>query len=79
MKPMELKTIIEECCNDVSFVYNGKQSGVTSEVLNSIPKFQSWYGDQTKEYENVDDVMADKFFGGKSLIDLANSVKFAFS
>lgn len=74
----KLRTIIAECCNDVIFTYNGKQSGVTSEVHNSIPTFQVWHGSETKEYDNVDDVMNDKFYGGKSINDLLDDVEFTF-
>lgn len=79
MTRQELKNIIADCCNDVMFTYNGKKSGVTSEVHNSIPTFQVWYGSKTKEYDNVDDVMSDKFYDGKSINDLMNDVKFTFA
>ena len=68
-----------ECCNDVLFSYNGKSSGVTSEVHDYVPTFQMWHGADTKEYSNIDDLMADKFFSGKSLIDLSKTIKFTFA
>lgn len=40
MNAKELRQIISDCCNDVIFRYN-KSSGITSEVKNSIPIFQS--------------------------------------
>ena len=75
----KLKNIILECCNDVLFVYNGKNSGVTSEVQDSIPTFQVWHGSDVKEYSDVDTLMSDKFFGGKSIDDLLNTVNFTFA
>lgn len=75
----ELTKVISDCCNDVTFVLNGKTSGITSEVRDSIPTFQVWYGDQTKEYNDVQSLMSDNFFGGRSLKQLASSVKFTFS
>ena len=57
MSRKELKDIISDCCNDVVFDYNGRKSGVTSEVKNHIPTFQVWHGSKVKEYDNVDDVM----------------------
>ena len=79
MTVQKLKNIISDCCNDVLFTYNGKQSGVTSEVHDSIPTFQIWYGSETKEYDNVDDVIYDKFFDGKSIKDLLDSIEFTFA
>lgn len=75
----KLRTVIAECCNDVIFIYNDKRSGVTSEVHDSIPTFQVWHGSETKEYDNVDDVMNDKFFSGKSINDLLDDVEFTFA
>ena len=52
---------------------------MTSEVHDSIPTFQIWYGSETKEYDNVDDVIYDKFFDGKSIKDLLDSIEFTFA
>lgn len=79
MKLKELKDIIVECCNDVFFIYNGKNSGITSEVKNHIPTFQVWHGDSTKEYGNIDDVMNDKFYSGKSINELLTEIDFTFA
>lgn len=61
MNAKELRQIISDCCNDVIFRYN-KSSGITSEVKNSIPIFQSWHGDKIKMYNDIEEVMSDKFF-----------------
>ena len=74
-----LLNIISECCNDVLFTYNGKASGVTSTVVNYVPTFQVWHGDETKEYDNIDDVMDDKFYSGKSISDLIGKATFTFA
>ena len=79
MSKTELKTIIADCCNDVIFAYNGKKSGVTSEVKDHVPTFQVWHGSEVKEYDNVDDVMNDKFYSGKSINDLVGVVDFSFT
>lgn len=78
MKLDNLKQIISECCNDVIFVYNGLESGVTSEVHNSVPIFQVWHGTQVREYFSVDTLISDKFFSGKSIADLIGQVDFTF-
>lgn len=79
MSANELKKIISDCCNDVTFSYNGMDSGVTSEMKDYIPTFQVWHGESTKEYNDVEKVMSDKFYSGKSLNELADVVKFWIS
>lgn len=80
MTAKELKLIIEECCNDVYFVYNEKKCGVTSTVDNSVPNYQAWCGDEIKFYGNrIDDVMNDTFYDGQSLSDLITTVDFCFA
>ena len=79
MKREELKKIISECCNDVLFMYNGKQSGITSEVYNYIPTFQVWHGAEIKEYSDIDVLLADKFYSGKSIDELIGKVEFTFA
>ena len=71
-----LTSTIQNCINDIIFFYNGKQSGITSTVHQYQPTFQAWHGDKTKEYSNVDDMLQDKFYSGKSLLDLIDSVEF---
>ena len=75
MKAKELRQIISNCWNEVVFTYNGKLSGVTSEVENSIPTFQVWHGDDFKYYSDVDDLMADPFYSGKSLNELVSLIE----
>ena len=79
MQRQELKNIIADCCNDVIFTYNGKKSGVTSEVHDSIPTFQAWHGSVSKEYSNLDEVLNDKFYSGKSLYELSDGIEFTFA
>lgn len=76
MSIVELRQYIIECCNDIVFTYNNLQSGITSEVLESTPIYQAWYGDKTKEYSDVDSLILDKFFGGKSILELSNKIEF---
>lgn len=79
MTKAELKQIIQDCCNDVLFTYNRKGSGITSEVKDYVPTFHAWHGSDTKDYFNVDDLMMDKFFGGKSINDLIETVEFTLA
>lgn len=79
MKLDDIKSIISDCLNDVLFEYNGKKSGITSEVHDSIPTFQVWHGTEIKEYNSIDDVINDKFYSGKSIADLVGKVTFSFA
>ena len=65
---------------DVVFVYNGKKSGLCSEVYNSVFSFQAWYGKEIKEYGslNIETVIDDPFFGGKSIGELFDIVDMRF-
>ena len=74
----ELREIIEDCCNDVVFRLMDIECGVTSEVYDSKPIFQSWCGERIKEYDNIDELLNDEFFEGKSLVQLVNIVAFEF-
>lgn len=74
MKKNELKQILADCCNDIVFSYNNMPSGVTSKVRDYVPTFQAWHGEDIKEYGNIDDVMSDAFYSGKSLNDLVETI-----
>lgn len=76
MNADKLKQIIQDCCNDISFRYNGKLSGITPEVHDSVPTYTAWHGKDTKTYQDIEDVMADKFYSGMSLMDLADKIQF---
>lgn len=76
MNAKTLTNIIKECVNDIEFTYKGKPAGITSTVNNYKPTFQAWFGDNIKEYSKVEDVMNDKFYDGKSLLDLLDNTEF---
>lgn len=78
MNKENLRDIILECCNDVTFVYNGKKSGVTSTVKNYEPTFHAWHGDFTKDYKDIDSLMNDNIYSGKSINDLVDEVTINF-
>lgn len=74
MRSEELRSILSDCCHDITFSCNGVLCGVTSEVRNYIPEWQAWYGREIKTYSKVDDLLKDPFFGGFSLNDLSETI-----
>ena len=72
MKKDEIKKIISECCNDLIFIYDNKNAIITSTVSNYVPTFEATYNGKSKKYNDVDDVMSDKFYNGKSVSDLSD-------
>ena len=75
----KLKDLILPCVNDVYFVFNGKNCGVSSQVNDYIPIYECWYGDTIKEYSNVDDLINDLFFDGKSIADIIQDLEISIS
>ena len=71
----DIREALENCCEDVYFTYDGKESGVTATVKDSVPLYQSWHGSSVKYYCSIDAVMEDKFYSGKSIIDLIGLVE----
>lgn len=76
MTKSRLIDVLSEYCNDILFSYNGKESGITSTVLNYNPTFQVWHGNETKEFNKISELLEDKFFSGKSIEELLNLVEF---
>lgn len=79
MKKNEIKKIISECCNDIIFVYKGKNAVITSTVSNYVPTFEARYDGKSKKYSDINDVMSDKFYNGKSVSDLADTGAVVFT
>ena len=72
----EIYEAIAGCCNELIFTYNGKPSGVTSEVHDSKPTFQVWHGEDVKYYTDANEVMTDRFYSGRSIEELIGKVDF---
>lgn len=56
--------------NEPTFDYNGKPCGIALSALNGVYTFTMWYGDKTKKYSEIDELMTDKFFDNLSLTDI---------
>ena len=72
----ELKQIISDCWNEVLFQYNDKPCGISAEVENSVPTYEVWHGNDIMYYSDVDELMSDKFYSGKSINELVGLIEF---
>ena len=74
----DIRRGVSENYNTLTFVYAGKPSGVEPSAHNSIVTFEAWHGDEAKEYKDIDTLLNDKFYSGKSIADLVGHVNFEF-
>ena len=73
----ELKNRISECICDITWSVNDYNCGVTEEVDDFIPTFQVWCGNNWKEYVNdIEALMADPYYNGHSLNEIAETLDF---
>lgn len=66
-----VKKYLSNLAGHVTFEYNGFPCGVDPLSLNS---FYMWYGENDITVESVEEVVNTKFFDGKSLKDIWDSV-----
>ena len=71
MTASNLKSRINELCTDITFKLNGKSCGIDP-ITHS--HFDMWYGDKNYTANSIDEVMDIKFFDGKSLSEIADSL-----
>ncbi len=71
MKTNELKELILSLTQDVTFQYAGEYACINPWNPNKI---EVGYGDNVKTYSNIDDVMKDKFYKGKSLEEISEEL-----
>lgn len=60
------------------FTYKEKKCGVEPETQNSNTTYCMWYGESWKDYQNINELMSDKFFDGLSLTDILPLVDVRF-
>ncbi len=75
-----LKDAVKEG-NDFYFHYKGENAGVESAVKDSVVKYEAWYGEEIRQYDDFDDVLNDRFYCGKSILELLakNIIEINFS
>ena len=71
MKSNDLKKLILSLEQDIEFTYNGKFGSICPFSANEISVA---FDGNIKEYDNIDDVMQDKFFDGESLNEISELI-----
>ncbi len=71
MNKEKLKDLILSFCQDVIFQYHGENACINPYNKN---KFEVGYGDKAKIYTDIDELMDDKFYDGKSLNQISESL-----
>lgn len=74
MSKKEFLQNLTESYGTAEFNYKGKKCGVEPETENSITTYCMWYGESWKDFSDVDSLMSDKFFDGRSLDDILPEV-----
>ncbi len=63
-----------EMYGTAEFDYMGKKCGIEPETKNGITTYCMWYGKNWKDYNDVDTLLKDQFFDGRSLTDILPEV-----
>lgn len=71
MKAKELKNLILSLTQDVVFEYDGKVACINPW---NESKIEVGYDNEIKTYNNIDDVMNDPFYHGKSLVEIVETL-----
>ena len=71
MKSDKLKKLILSLTQDVVFMYDGVCACINPYHEHKI---EVGYDDNVKVYDNIDDVMNDSFYHGKSLQEIADKI-----
>lgn len=79
MTVKELKRHIIDDANDIYFMYHGKNCGIEQTVRKSVATYDIWCGKETKQHQNLNELLSDKFFDGKSISELLDIVEISFA
>ena len=73
MKAAELQSRIESLFSHILFRYQGRDCGIDPTSRTSI---DVWYGEETRNFTSVEEVMRTPFFDGKALQDICDGIDF---
>lgn len=71
MKPDNLRELIMSLTQDVVFEYDGAVACINPW---SESKIEVGYDNEVKTYDNINDVMSDPFYHGKSLQEISEKL-----
>lgn len=71
MSPKELEKLILSLTQDITFVYDGIYACINPW---NPQKIEVGYGDIVKTYDNIQDVMQDDIYHGKSLAEICGQL-----
>ena len=77
MTAKDLKERMIQSYNDIIFTYGGKRSGITAENRNQQHLYQIWHGNDTKIYDDAEELLSDPVFSGSCLKDVAETIRFS--
>ena len=66
----KLKQLVVDEANDVYFSYKNVRAGIENTITNGRIIYNVWWGDKEKQYSSFYDVVTDKFYDGKSIMEL---------
>lgn len=78
MKKKEFLHNLVDFYGTATFSYQGKKCGVEPETENGVTTYCMWFGENWKDYTDVDTLMADPFFDGRSLDGILPEVEVWF-
>jgi len=52
------------------FEYKNKKCGIEPITENSITTYCMWYGDDSRNYKDIKTLLSDKFFDGKTILEI---------
>lgn len=65
-----MKQLVADEANDFYFSYKNVRAGIENTITNGRIIYNVWWGDKEKQYSSFDDVVTDKFYDGKSIMEL---------
>ena len=77
MTVKDLKERMTQSYNDIVFTYGGKRSVITAENRNQHHRYQIWHGNNTKTYDDAEELLSDPVFSGSCLKDVAETICFS--
>lgn len=75
MNEKELRKIIMDSYNDMTFEYNGKKCGVFPTVYDSKARYSVWCGDNNIIIDDPERLLSYPFFEGKSIQEIISEIE----